>query len=528
MDPRGVDGELSDPGDYVAAFVADTPIVVVRGGKGELRAFHNLCRHRGMVMLEGWGNVDSSIDCIYHQWRYDLEGALKVVPQRKEQFPELDLDAWGLLPAALDVWHGMVFVNPDPAAPSLHSYLSALTESLGSFRPGLLAQVAHDLIDARCNWKLFVENHVDVYHLWYLHEQTLGDFDHTKFHHENVDGHWISYEPLRVAGFDEARLAAGTTPIQHLDERDRVGISAHFAFPTSCFADVAAVLRDLSRRPGRARPVGHRSPHPRRSGRRRRGPAQVRALLHRGGHLGLRGRATRVALAVLLGGAARTGPRAPHHRVPRPGARGPGRPGVNPGALRTASSARGGASPSRSAAPVPTSRPTSSGSRRRCGFADVRIPRRHGTDPVAFAGSTTWDDPALTWHHSLDLARVPADVGVVEWRGDDLVERGVMYLNGEPTTYEEVWRREPGGASPIMVLTRDRSHGNGLSSLVRVGDHAIVMAMTDHGLAARRDRRVDGTWRVVGSIGSAALPAVPEPGPGWEPGPQWCVLELEV
>ena len=164
----------------------------------------------------------------------------------------------------------------------------------------------------------------------------------------------------------------------------------------------------------------------------------------------------------------------------------------------------------------------------RCGFADVRIPRRHGVDPVAFAGSTTWDEPALTWHHSLDLAPCAPDVGVVEWRGDDLVERGVMYLNGEPTTYEEVWRREPGGASPIMVLTRDRGHGNGRSSLVRVGDHAIVMALTDHGLAARRDRRVDGTWRVVGSIGSAALPAVPEPGPGWEPGPHWCVLELEA
>ena len=228
--------ELPDAGDYVATFVADTPIVVVRGGKGELRAFHNLCRHRGMVMLEGRGNVGSSIDCIYHQWRYDLEGALKVVPQRKEQFPKLDLDAWGLLPAALDVWHGMVFAHPDPAAPSLHSYLGALTESMGSFRPGLLTQVADDLIDARCNWKLFVENHVDVYHLWYLHEQTLGDFDHTKFHHENLGGHWISYEPLRGGGFDEARLAAGTTPIQHLDERDRVGISAHLAFPNLMFA----------------------------------------------------------------------------------------------------------------------------------------------------------------------------------------------------------------------------------------------------------------------------------------------------
>jgi Rieske 2Fe-2S family protein len=231
--------ELPEPGDYVASLVADAPIVVVRGANGELRAFHNLCRHRGMVMLEGTGNVGSSIDCAYHQWRYDLDGALCVVPQRKEQFPRLDLACWGLLPAALDVWQGMVFVHPDPDAPNLHSYLGTFPDGLGSFRPGLLTQVAHDLIDARCNWKLFVENHVDVYHLWYLHERTLGDFDHTKFQHENRDGHWISYEPLRAGVFDDARLAAGTKAIAHLEERDRVGISALLAFPNLMFATSA-------------------------------------------------------------------------------------------------------------------------------------------------------------------------------------------------------------------------------------------------------------------------------------------------
>lgn len=231
--------ELREPGDYVAATVADAPILVVRGAGGELRAFHNLCRHRGMVMLEGSGNAGSSIDCMYHQWRYDLDGALRVVPQRKDQFPSMDLGCWGLQPAALDVWQGMVFVHPEPGAPGLRSYLGALPDALGSFRPGLLTQVAHDLVDARCNWKLFVENHVDVYHLWYLHEQSLGDFDHTKFEHDNVDGHWISYEPLRAGGFDDARLAAGTKAIAHLEERDRVGIRALLAFPNLMFATSA-------------------------------------------------------------------------------------------------------------------------------------------------------------------------------------------------------------------------------------------------------------------------------------------------
>jgi Protein HRI1 len=178
-------------------------------------------------------------------------------------------------------------------------------------------------------------------------------------------------------------------------------------------------------------------------------------------------------------------------------------------------------------------------------FADVRLPRGRDVDPMAFAGVATWDAPALTWRHSLDLAPGPPDVGVVEWRGDELVERGVAYVGGEPTTYEEVWRREPGGLSPVLVLTCDGLDGRSRGALVRIGDHAIVMALTEHGLAARRDQRAGAAWQTVGEIGSAALPAIPEPRPDWEPGrearlapvgsaereparpvPAWCVREL--
>jgi HRI1 protein len=173
----------------------------------------------------------------------------------------------------------------------------------------------------------------------------------------------------------------------------------------------------------------------------------------------------------------------------------------------------------------------------RCRFADLRLPRRRGVEPVAFAGVTSWDAPALTWHHRLDLAASAPDVGVMEWRGDDLVERGAAYHGGELTTYEEVWRRAPGGEpSPILVLTRDDETGTCRGALVRVGDHAIVMALTERGLAVRRERWVDAAWQMVGGIGSAALPVVPEPEPGWGPGrlvdlpgsDGWCVCELEM
>jgi phenylpropionate dioxygenase-like ring-hydroxylating dioxygenase large terminal subunit len=224
--------ELASPGTYVAATLGDAPIVVVRDDDGALHAFHNFCRHRGMMLLaDGVGDCGGSITCFYHRWRYGLDGALKLVPQRKEQFPGLDVTQWGLLPASVGVWEGMVFAHPDPHAKPLADFVAPLAANIGSFRPGALRQVAHVELEARCNWKLFVENHIDVYHLWYLHESTLGDFDHTRFEHHNVEGNWFSYEPQR----DESRrpsLTAGTTAIAHLNEHDRVGLGAHLLFPS--------------------------------------------------------------------------------------------------------------------------------------------------------------------------------------------------------------------------------------------------------------------------------------------------------
>lgn len=237
--------ELRHAGDFAAATAGHAPLVVVRGSDGGLRSFHNLCRHRGMQLLTGTGRCERTIDCFYHQWRYTLDGELRVVPQRREQFPDLDLTQWGLLPAAVAEWEGMVFVHPDPDAPPLSAALAGLSANLGSFRPGRLEQVAKVDLDCRSNWKLFVENHIDVYHLWYLHAQTLGDFDHTRFEHRHVGPDWFSYEPRRSGRGDGAtatELDRGTVAIAHLDERDRQGLGAHLVFPNLMVATAAEFL----------------------------------------------------------------------------------------------------------------------------------------------------------------------------------------------------------------------------------------------------------------------------------------------
>jgi Rieske 2Fe-2S family protein len=188
-----------------------------------------------MGLLERCGNIRTGIVCPYHFWNFGLDGRLRKVPQLEDQFPDMDLAAWGLLPGSVGAWGGMVFAHPDPDAGALGTWLGELPNRIGSFQPALLTQVAHEQLEAHCNWKLFVENHLDVLHLWYLHAGTLADFDHQRFEWNQLGRNWVSFEPLK-AGVDNPRLKASTTTIAHIDERDAAGLGAHAAFPNVLMA----------------------------------------------------------------------------------------------------------------------------------------------------------------------------------------------------------------------------------------------------------------------------------------------------
>jgi len=229
----GAAEDVPAPGDYVTVDAGFDPLIVIRGTDGELRAFHNFCRHRGHKLLEDSGNSHTGIVCPYHFWNFATDGALRRVPQESE-FASVDLTAYGLLPAAVGEWGGFVFVNGDPNA-DFAAWLRDFPDRIGSYRPERLREVAHVQFDASCNWKLFVENHIDVYHLWYLHAKSLGAYDHNQFEWSQTGPHWVSYEPVRE-GVERKRPHVGSRAIEGLDERDRLGIGAHMLFPNMLFA----------------------------------------------------------------------------------------------------------------------------------------------------------------------------------------------------------------------------------------------------------------------------------------------------
>jgi choline monooxygenase len=195
----GMTNDVPTSGDFTCVDVGASPMVVVRQNDGSLRAFHNLCRHRGAVILEGRGNVRAGIRCFYHSWIYDLDGALRGIPQR-DQFGAVATTDLGLKGGAIEVFAGMMFVHTDPGAQgTLLKWLDAFPEHFGPFEPETMTEIMDDSMPVAANWKLFIENHIDGYHLAHLHRRSIHGIDHDQQRHSLYGNHWTIHEPLTRA-----------------------------------------------------------------------------------------------------------------------------------------------------------------------------------------------------------------------------------------------------------------------------------------------------------------------------------------
>lgn len=226
----GMTDDLTDPGDYVCVTAGRQPIVVLRDGTGTLRAFHNICRHRGAQLLEGSGNAGRSISCFYHRWRYELDGALRNVPQ-PDQFPGLCKEDWGLKPAAVDSWNGLMFVHPEPQPDvDLMGWLAGFPDAMGPYRPLELKEIRPLRHQLHANWKLFLENHVDGYHLWHLHARSIKGLDHGAQDWTPTGRHWTFHEPPSEPGaFPDQELTG--LPLLPTIPSGGYGSSVQLVFP---------------------------------------------------------------------------------------------------------------------------------------------------------------------------------------------------------------------------------------------------------------------------------------------------------
>jgi choline monooxygenase len=188
--------QLPQPGSYITAQAGVEPVLVLRDGEGELRAFRNVCRHRGSRLLSGSGNCGKAIRCRYHGWTYRFDGDLIGVPEGRAM-PGLDKSALGLFPARVEVLCGLVFVNLDAHATPLAEQVAGLPERLARYGLERLKLREEKPTTQPANWKIVVDNYLEGYHVPIAHPGLMRLLDYKRYDVE-LDDNWLWKEaPLR-------------------------------------------------------------------------------------------------------------------------------------------------------------------------------------------------------------------------------------------------------------------------------------------------------------------------------------------
>jgi choline monooxygenase len=247
--PVCVSDEVGEPGSFVVVDVAGRSLIVCRNRSGELRAHHNVCRHRGSRLLldDERGRVERFFQCPYHAWAYDLDGTCLGTPlftpeagiPRDQQgaFDMSDVQSFdkaehGLYPARVDTWASIVFVCLDPEAPSLADELGDLPERLAGYRLAehrLLRRVEYEIA---ANWKLVAENFMEYYHLPWVHPG-LVKVSPLKAHFRwQGTGTYVGFCTSPIAANTEDGGWLGIPALSTLDHEDATSARFVWLFPS--------------------------------------------------------------------------------------------------------------------------------------------------------------------------------------------------------------------------------------------------------------------------------------------------------
>jgi choline monooxygenase len=189
----GFEHDVAQAGDLHPVVFGGMPLLMARDSAGELRVFHNVCSHRGAMLVDEPQCGAARITCPYHRWMYRLDGALEhthhVGGFRVHVTPEADPEQLGLVPIATRVWNGYVFVDLSGAAGSFDDYIRPTAERMAPIDFDI---IRHDpafdgTFELRSNWKIIVENFVESYHVPQVHPE-LQKFNPMSAHFQILGG----------------------------------------------------------------------------------------------------------------------------------------------------------------------------------------------------------------------------------------------------------------------------------------------------------------------------------------------------
>lgn len=191
--------DVRESGSFATAEIAGAPIVVTRGTDGELRGFHNVCRHRAGPVAIGKG-ARKSLSCRYHGWSYALDGKLIGTPEVGD-IQDFDRSCYGLTAIRVEAWGPIVFACLDPNAPPLASVLGKIPEESAKYDLAAMLPVARTIYDCACNWKTYVDNFLEGYHLPTVHPGLYRELDYGRYEvhlHGNYSSQLAPIRPKRA------------------------------------------------------------------------------------------------------------------------------------------------------------------------------------------------------------------------------------------------------------------------------------------------------------------------------------------
>ncbi len=191
--------DLAAAGDHNIAEVAGQPLIIVRQTDGSVQTFHNVCRHRAGPLATCNGKGATRLRCAYHGWQYGLDGRLLATPEMGEA-EAFDKSTIALPRVPTQIWQGLIFVALDEAAPPLEAVMAGIAERI---LPNDLARLKlhrHLVYEVACNWKVYVDNYVEGYHLPYVHPALTQTVDYSEYHSEL--GHYYSLQSSPIRDVD--------------------------------------------------------------------------------------------------------------------------------------------------------------------------------------------------------------------------------------------------------------------------------------------------------------------------------------
>jgi phenylpropionate dioxygenase-like ring-hydroxylating dioxygenase large terminal subunit len=224
----GRTAQLKNVGDFITGYVGEIPIVVIRNENG-IEGLVNVCRHRRYEVAQGECGNAKVLQCRYHAWTYDLNGALKAAP-RAEREPKFCKEELGLLKMKVAIWGPWVFVNPDENAKPLEHYLGDLPKIIE--RSGIdinaLEFERREAWTADANWKVMLENYLECYHCPVAHPGFSAVINVDPDVYKPVPHEWVCSQtaPLRDGLTAAAAKKAGYDATNGLTESQY-----HFLWP---------------------------------------------------------------------------------------------------------------------------------------------------------------------------------------------------------------------------------------------------------------------------------------------------------